>query len=448
MTKILLTISCLLSFVAHADFFDAQDNYDNGNFKQAFNEFSDLSKLGNRQAQFNIALMNYLGQGTEKNIPTAFAWSRMVEKYHPEFKKLNQRISDEITAADKMESNSIKESLESYSYDKYKLDFGPQKNEGEQISPDFIYFKRSKKAKNKPEYPREVIDEGARGWVDILYNIFLDGSVRNIYVKNQYPHKKFSESAVDFISKQHYVPMKEGNESVIDKPYFNIQRIRYGVQGISGLLSKEQKSYLEELMKSALSGSVESQYKYVKYYNTVLNKSSGVSPFVITNWIFQAAQYGIIDAQFMMGYTLYYGNGCKEDIPKGMTWLQKAAESGQAQASYYLYQILKYENIANHTGQDANYWLTKASELGLIIARYVHAKSLIETSTRLDLAQEHLDIYANEVGKTIDWYLTQAQLFEKTGNKDELKKSVKSGRKLAKKYGWDLSVWEKLQSEI
>lgn len=447
MKKKLLILAIIFPLFSSANYFDAQDEFNKGEFEQAFIKFQGLSKLGNRQAQYNLAQMHYFGKGTPKDILKAYSWSKLIESYHPQFKELHEKIKSELLETNVNEIND--DGFKAFDYDTFKLNYGPdKKSENQKINTnsDDIHFKRSKKSKYKIDYPREVIDEGARGWVDILFNIYPDGSVRNIYIKNQYPHKKFAESAIDFMSKQHYIPMNNNSETPLKKPRFYIQRLQYGVQGISGLLSKEQKLFLEELMKSALSGNVESQYKYVKYYNTVLNKSSSVSSFVIANWIFQAAQYGIIDAQFMMGYTLYYGHGCKKDISKGLMWLQKAAQAGHPQANYYLYQILENEDIENNTAQTADYWLKQAVNFEYPIAQFVYAKSLIENSTELKTAQEYLDNYSNNIGKTIDWYHTQIQLFEKTGALKANKKLIKKAKKLAKKHGWDLSLFENIKT--
>ena len=48
--------------------------------------------------------------------------------------------------------------------------------------------------------------------------------------------------------------------------------------------------------------------------------------------VIKAARSGDADAEYALGYMMYYGKGTKQDINGSFHWFQKAAAQGQPQA--------------------------------------------------------------------------------------------------------------------
>lgn len=96
MKKLLALTFLLFTSLSQADFIDAQKYYESKDFEKAYSEFIQLAKLGNRKSQYNVALMYYNGQGTDKNLIEAYAWVSLVTdivKYKPLFTLLDKELS-------------------------------------------------------------------------------------------------------------------------------------------------------------------------------------------------------------------------------------------------------------------------------------------------------------------------------------------------------------------
>jgi TPR repeat protein len=76
-TLYLLTLTIflfLLTNLAYANFQVGKDAYDRGDYETALREWRPLAKQGDADAQYNLGLMNYLGQGVLQNYVMAHVW--------------------------------------------------------------------------------------------------------------------------------------------------------------------------------------------------------------------------------------------------------------------------------------------------------------------------------------------------------------------------------------
>ena len=82
--KILIipTLSLLLSFspLTLADYEDGVSAAFKGNFEEAFYEFSLAAEDGLDLAQYNLAILYFMGQGVEENVDLAFKWTQAAAK--------------------------------------------------------------------------------------------------------------------------------------------------------------------------------------------------------------------------------------------------------------------------------------------------------------------------------------------------------------------------------
>ena len=70
----ILLFSIFISFNSYADFQDATDAYNKGDFKTAFNEIKPLAEQGNADAQYNLGVMYANGEGVLKDLSKAKYW--------------------------------------------------------------------------------------------------------------------------------------------------------------------------------------------------------------------------------------------------------------------------------------------------------------------------------------------------------------------------------------
>ena len=156
MKKLLILTLIFFTSISQADFIDAQKHYQNQEFKKAYNEFNQLAKLGNQKSQYNVALMNYNGQGTDKNAIEAYAWVSLVTdiaKYQPLFNVIRDELSpNELIQAQKL---AVKHKA-NYAYENSKVILGPIVDNGSDSSeviinrPVLISDKRT-----APNFPKD-----------------------------------------------------------------------------------------------------------------------------------------------------------------------------------------------------------------------------------------------------------------------------------------------------
>lgn len=68
------------------------------NYVKAFNYLNRSAKLGNKQAQYSIALMYISGQGTQKDFTRAYLWLNVAsEAKEPTWRKLKSQIQNALS---------------------------------------------------------------------------------------------------------------------------------------------------------------------------------------------------------------------------------------------------------------------------------------------------------------------------------------------------------------
>ena len=111
-------ILLLLAFTsfAFADFLDAGEAYENENYDQALSEYQALAKLGHHEAQHNLAVMHFLGQGTEKNPVQAFAWAGLAKaSKDTKLQALQDTIKNNLSAEQLTEARQQAQTLQNQS---------------------------------------------------------------------------------------------------------------------------------------------------------------------------------------------------------------------------------------------------------------------------------------------------------------------------------------------
>ena len=456
MKTILVLTICFFTTFVKADFISAQQDYQDGNFEKAYKEYLTLAKFGNNTAQYNLAVMLVKGQGVDIDLIKAYSWAKASES-NPEYSALTHNIEKGLSKKQLEKAKEVyKKEFAQYTLNNSKILLGPilSTDEENQANLDQKYISGNKIA---PKYPEKLLEKGIQGWVDLNFNIYPDGSVRDIYVTDEVPENSFAKAAIRSVSKYHYTIENNSKRNTILEPRNTTQRIEFKIGTpnsgpiINGL-NRKQKRQIEELIESAEKGNIDSQYSYAYLYNTLLKRKGNIKGEKVNQWLFNAAINGYPGAQYRLGKNIYFGNDCKVEKQKGIDWIMQAAQMGNAEAQYKAYTMLQNKDLVNQTDLSPFYWLQQAAENGLNIAQLYFAKevSLLETPTskQLSTAKKYLKDYSESLYKTTQWYQVNAMLLHKTKKRSKAIKSIEKAIKSAKNLGWDISELQQLKIHI
>ena len=81
-------------------------------------------------------------------------------------------------------------------------------------------------------------------------------------------------------------------------------------------------------------------------------------------WYIKAAEQGLVNAQFKLGYCYQEGIGVSKDEKKALKWYAKAAEQGHTTAQYFLAYCYRYGIWVSKDEKKAVEWYIKAAEQG------------------------------------------------------------------------------------
>jgi len=443
--KYILTLTfCFFTSSVFADFQDARQHYQEKNYSDAFKEFSILAKIGNIKSQHNLAVMLAEGQGTEKDMIKAYAWSSISDSMK-DYKQLTMSIQKQLSEQQLVQAQELhKQYNKKYAQENSKVILGPIVKKGAENSGITIDFENT--TKFAPNYPLKMARKGMQGWVDMSFNIYPDGSVRDIHVLEDMPPGGFAKEAVKSLQNYHYIFIKDGAETKITEPFASSQRIEFKLAStlnpLAGLSPKQQ-LYLQNLITKAKSGDINAQYSYAQLYDTFLHGKGEIDAKQINQWLFNAAREGISGAQYRLGKNIYYGKACQVEKQKGLDWIMHAAQYGNANAEFTAYQLLQNGKLINQSQQPASYWLEQSAKNGSQIAQLIYAQEVANMNSpskeQMKTAFRYLNNFANTSFKTIQWYQTNALLQDKISNYSKAMRSIKIALKHAKKAGWDLT---------
>ena len=296
--------------------------------------------------------------------------------------------------------------------------------------------------------------QGMEGWVDMSFNIYPDGSARDIQVIEDMPlNGGFAEEAVKSLEKYNFVFEENGKIVKITEPYIHhTLRIQFKFKSPTKGLNSKQQLFIQNLIAKAKGGDINAQYTYAQLYETYLQEQGEIDAEQVNQWLFNAAQQGIPDAQYRLGKNIYYGKSCEVEKQKGLDWIMHAAQHGDANAEFMAYQLLQNDGLINQANQPPSYWLEQSATNGSKIAQLMYAKEVANTEfptdEQLNIALGYIQNYADTSFKTIQWYQINALLQDKVNKHSFALKSIKKALRYAKKAGWDLSELKQQKAMI
>jgi TonB family protein len=444
-----------LTTISQADFFDAQKNYQDGNFAAAYKEYLTLAKFGHIKSQYNIAVMLTKGQGVKQDLIKAYAWSKTSDSDN---NKLTNIIVEGLSETDLVAAKKLTDNyFNQFSQSSAKVLIGPTinttKNDGNKNSNAIELVSIHK---TPPIYPKALAMKRISGLVDLMFNVYPDGSAKDIQVVVELPANSFAKSAVKSIETYKYSFKKNGIDTEISEPISVTTRISYKMAHSEPTneldLTKKQQQLLKDMIDKANDGDINAQYSYAIVFETLLRSEGDIPAEKVNQWLFNVAQSGNTDAQYRLGKNIYYGKACEIEKQKGLDWIMHAAQMGNSDAEYMAYQMLQNDKVINQSNQAPLYWLEQAANNGSKIAQLRLAKEIVTSSSpsdnQLKKASTYLKEYSKSSYKTIQWYQTNALLMDKLNKHSKALSSMKTAMRKAKKSDWDLTELLEQQAMI
>lgn len=88
-------------------------------------------------------------------------------------------------------------------------------------------------------------------------------------------------------------------------------------------------------------------------------------------WLRKAAEQGYVDAQWLLGFCYYHGQGVECDLTETVKWYRKAAEQGHIHSQYELGDCYFSARGVDRDLAEAVKWYRKAAEQGYRSAQYM-----------------------------------------------------------------------------
>ncbi len=440
-----ITIYLLLiftSWLAKAEFNDALIAYEDKKYTQAFEEFKRLAQLGNKRAQFNLAVMYLKGQAVSKDPYKAYAWGKLSEHdKRPEFSQVADSLAKTFSNDELKQAEKVYHLInDQYGEDQIYTSLSPLLYQpASSHEPQYTINPISRKA---PRYPKDAMNKGIQGWATVGFEIYPDGSARNPYVIESFPDGVFDETSIDIIQyfkfEVSFAPRVEAYE--VDAK----QTIQYELNFASSLSKRLKTIYLDrlnQLKDLAEKGSGQAQYLYaIAGSSHILNEDNKLSASSENEWLLKAAQNGNTNAQYQLGRNILRGKGCQVEKQKGIDWIVYAAEQGHSKSARMTYSLLSKNKAHNKTNKPAVFWLKQSSDNGDIDAHLTYAEFLVSqpsaSADDIEKARSLLVDFSKHRDKTYDWYRVSSLIYQQQGKPKKANSHLKKANKLAKKLGW------------
>lgn len=433
---LLLIATGWLAPPAAADLYSASGEYKKGDYAHALPDYLALAQLGEPQAQFNVAVMYWKGQGAAQSDIHAYAWAmlaaqsgdakarKLADEIRPRLAPGSERIAGWITAP--YTSAALSQRLMPAPVSK-TLKASMEYRKGLQTCrPASIY---------SWAYPEDAAHKGIQGDVFVAFTVRPDGRARNPRVILEVPEGVFGDASRKGILRETFAPLPGGSGAIpcviflryVDRP------MPVGYLHLN--------SYVGQLRKLANTGDPNSQLLYGMALVGLpqLKQSSAAG----LPWFVKAAQAGLPLAQFEVGFSLLSGIDCRPEEGKAIEWLRMAADQNEPNAEVTLAMGALRGSAGFGDAAQARRWLEKAAAQGnhegeLYLSALLAAAPdphLRDPHRALELLQKAFD----ELEDDPTPFDIQAAAQAAEGDFPSAVKSEKKAIRSAHFLGWDLS---------
>jgi TonB family protein len=418
----LLVIAFLLVMtpVSYANFTEAMRLYKANEFEKAHVMFKRMAEMGYFPAQFNLGVMYNEGQYVAKDPIQGYAWVKLAEGRAASIDESITSLYAGFSDAEKKAADAAAEELAVlYGADRLLARLMPKPLADEDCVPASVPV-----SKAQPKYPGSALTRGIFGSVIVVFDVDELGRTRNPSVL--IGPEVFHKTSLEAVDKFKYEPNKPSRGVM--------NRIVYEIRGANKAYIQRQ---VDDFKKVADDGSAAAKFVYavnVSYIDHFRPEHQ-----VLNQYLVDAAQRGLREAQFMIGRNLLRGQGCEVDVDKGLAWLQQSAQLDYAPAQF----LLANETANDPLKQDSSMiWLQNAADSkhypSMLQLAWIYATSsdvgIRNPALALELAAEVESEYSDK----ITGWDTLAAAYAANGNFKKAIRFQKKALKLAKKRAWSI----------
>ena len=436
--KIFVLIFLFSSSFVHADFNEAVEVYDSGDYGRAIAAFEALADIGDERSLFNLGVMNYLGHGTDINIIKAYVLIKISNenKFDEQNAAIERTIYQELSETDRTRTSRLYEELGlRYKTENIQSRIFPKLLNDEDCTPPI-----KPKVQGKSVYPRRMQTQGRFGIVPVEYTISPEGYPRDVLILD-FTHKDFRKSALSGIQKTIFSPTSDG------RPIFGFLSVyTYKMATENASLSSHLRNILKGILKKAQNNDPIAQFQYADYMGTLRYFRDDFRDMNLefqneNKWLIRSAQNGVSNAQFKLGRNMLQGRGCVVDQENGLKWITAAATSGFTPAQNLLARSIIEDADSNNRGKAISI-LEDASASGDFYSKIMLAWELstAENMTQVN-GKQALDLLKSDSGNYYDAiriHETRAAAFAATGNFSKAITHQKKALKLSKGNNWSM----------
>jgi hypothetical protein len=343
---------------AHADLYTANSALKKGDYTSAFKDFLALAKLGQPQAQLEVAYLYHTGQGVGWSDINAYAWSMLaVDNGEAPGLLLARQLLPHLAPGSTKIAGWITAPYTPAALERTLL---PEKQPGDKGHQEERTGARPCRHPVMVDYPTIVREEmvGVQGGLVVEFSVLPDGTTR-------LPRIVFEASAgqsdFDTLARASVLRSKYASRSAAAGPIqcsiFYLFAEHTSSNEFPGL-----KRYVHGVQLRAQGGDPMSE---LVYGNLHVGLPVGYGP---TDpglpWLVKAAQAGIPLAQFETGISLIYGWGNDQNVAKGFRWLQLAAAQNEPNAEAVLAMQLLRDQPGIEATREAVHSLDQAAAQG------------------------------------------------------------------------------------
>ena len=442
-TKISAALALIIgvNLQAHASFDKAMEFYQQKDFTRAKLAFEAMGAIGDNGSLFNLGVMYYRGEATERDPVMAFALFKIVADNSGDENviDLRDKLYNHFDDQQKQAAEKTYQDLaQLYSQEAVKHNLTPDLVSDAESAPDPEILKQQ-----PPKYPKAQLENGTMGYTILEMTISPEGYPRDIYAVESLDHS-FSKASMKAASEFLYQPPESGDPINNHKLIFT-----YKIADAEVINIKRVQKFLDSLLVKADAGDAMAQYQYAKSLN-VYKRFDGYLDDVnleyqeANKWLAEAANQGLAYAQYDLGRNMVFGKGCKVDKENGEKWISAAAVSGYSPAQSMLaISLLDAPSTQISTQAAGMSWLRAAAKSGDDYPRVLLAWELAASENDLHINGEEALALLKKSPKTyydeIRVLETKAAAYAQTGDFKNAIKHQEKAKKKADKKNWNIA---------
>lgn len=415
----------------------AVENYDKGNYAQAYQQFRALAELGMADAQFNIGVMYLKGQHVEQQLPEAYAWIALAaEQGREDYSKFSQQVLDTIKTQEQRNKAQTRfaELNATHSLEVVVDKLRPVPSSDK---PSIIFEVVERK---QPRYPIKAARALISGVTQLQFYVYPDGSVRYPVVMYSEPEGLFEEVSLEAIGWWKFAAPVTSTGELVSTPQLVTQRIDFRMERINSSNPAVEK-YAKKLQNLVKQDDPIAKYLYAVSAASI--HSIKLEQTEVDQLMLESAMAGVPEAQFEVAQRLLNGERCKQDKAKAYHWLEIAALADHPPSQYYLAERPSEQSTIFSGNADDWHYLMKAAESGYPAAVMEMAWRLTTasnaTTDTANQAEALLNKLPDHYERSVRWYEVHAAIDALNGDFAQAEKRQKRAIKRAKKRDWETS---------